>query len=39
MFMKVFSISKLKRRKKRVSNDFKGDYFIDKQEKVYGIEK
>ena len=32
MFMKVFSYY-IKRRKKRVNNDFKGDYFIKKQEK------
>ena len=25
----------IKRRKKRVNNDFKGDYFIEKQEKMY----
>ena len=28
----------IKRRKKRVNNDFKGDYFIEKQEKIYVIE-
>ena len=25
----------MKRRKKRVNNDFKEDYFIEKQEKIY----
>ena len=37
MFMKVFSFY-IKRRKKCVNNDFKGDYFIKKQEKIYVIE-
>ena len=37
MFMNVFSLY-IKRRKKRVNNDFKGDYFIEKQEKIYVIE-
>ena len=36
MFIKVFSFY-IKRRKKRVNNDFKGDYFIEKQ-KVHVIE-
>ena len=36
MFMKFFSFD-LKRRKKSVNNDFKGDYFMAKQEK-YVIE-
>ena len=35
MFKKVFSWS-LKRREKRVKNDFKGDYFIEKR--IYIIE-
>ena len=37
MFMKVFSIY-IKQRKKRDNNDFKGDYFNKKQEKIYVIE-
>ena len=28
----------IRRRKKRVKNYFKGDYFIEKQEKIYVIE-
>ena len=37
MFMKGFSFN-IERRKKRVNNEFKGDYFSEKQEKIYIIE-
>ena len=36
MFTKVFLY--IIYRKKRVNNDFKEDYFIEKQEKIYVIE-
>ena len=37
MFMKVFFFL-YKSQKKPVNNDFKGDYLIKKQEKIYVIE-
>ena len=37
MFKKNLSFY-IKRQKNRVNNDFQGDYFIEKQEKIYVIE-